>query len=625
MHLLTRRPPAGIAAAAAIGGPLRPKHHHHHLSHPPAPFSSQSSSGPPSAPNRSRRKGRSLLTVAMAAAASRSVRLAIVGDVHGDWCERRDGAALRALGQSSPLDAVLLVGDFGEENLPMVSALAATPPPATPPRIVILGNHDAWYSLTSKGRRRAAVRAALAEAGLPVSPKIERPQQRERRRAAESAAALEAEAAEGRWRAAGSSSGNGDNGGDDGGDDGSRKRQEGEREALAEEEEEDPAALGPGAWAQLQALCAAHAGFRHWGALPREHGEEEGSGSGSDAAALVSVVGARPFSKGGASIDDCARFYRAFYGGLSTVRHSAARVAAAAREAPRGRSLVILSHNGPSGMGAARHDPCGVDWLKSASGGDHGDVDLRMALDALSGRCGDGGRGSEDGGGDPEDPAGPSGRRHVALVVHGHMHHRLRGGGSRRMVHVDARSRTVVLNAATVPRVRWADKDDEDGDNSEGGKEGGKAAGGDGDGAALSSAATLRHFLVVELSAAEDDDDEGFGASAEVTRAEDVWVRVEEEEEEGAGGGAEDEDDGRLGGKSSISSSSRLPRAAVAQRHEVLRTARGEGDEGGVLKLAWDAAAGRWTQHVWRRRREGGKGEAAATTAAGGEKEAAAV
>ena len=38
------------------------------------------------------------------------------------------------------------------------------------------------------------------------------------------------------------------------------------------------------------------------------------------------------------------------------------------------------------------------------------------------------------------------------------------------------------------------------------------------------------------------------------------------------------------------------------ERREVLRTARG-GDGDGVLKLAWDAATGRWTQHVWRQRR----------------------
>jgi hypothetical protein len=501
-----------------------------------------------------------------------TVRLAIVGDVHGDWCERRDGAALEAIARDDAkgLDAVLLVGDFGEEALPMVAGLAAPPPAARPrkggpppPRIVMLGNHDAWFSLTPRGRRRAAVRAALAAAGLPTPPKLERPQQRELRRGVEAAAALAAEAAE-------------------------------ERAGLPGAEPEDPAVLGAGAWAQLQALGDAHAGFRHWGGLPaRAVDDDDGDGDGDDERPrpLVSVVGARPFSKGGGSIADCARFYRAFYG-LSNVEQAAARVARAAREAPPGRSLVVLAHNGPAGMGALQHDPCGVDWLKGGAAGDHGDVDLRLALDALHEGAAaaeeEGGSGGGGGGGEQGDPMM---RRHVALVVHGHMHGRLRAGGQRRMVHVDAERRTVVLNAATVPRVRRAaaksggnddDDDDRDGD-------------GDGDadakGGASTAAATLRHFLVVELRAAgaeEGGDGEGEAArgfdSADVERAEDVWVRVEEEEEEEEGAGG------------------RRPSAVVAERQEVLRTARGEGG-GGVLKLAWDASAGRWTQHVWRQRR----------------------
>jgi uncharacterized protein (TIGR04168 family) len=459
-----------------------------------------------------------------------TLRLAVVGDVHGDWDSRRDGAAIATLG----VDACLWVGDFGEERTDMVSSLVADGGSdgngngnhATPARIVLLGNHDAWYSLTTKGRRRAIERAAAEAAGLPTDKKNHRPQQRERRRAIEGEAAVAAELAE--------------------------------QAAASAEEDEDPAELGPGAWAQLQALGEAHAGYRHWGAL----------------GSLVSVVGARPFSKGGTSIADCERFYRSFYG-VRTLEQSASRILSAARgegvaegTAPA-RSLVLLAHNGPAGLGSEAHDPCGVDWLKNGTAGDHGDPDLRWALDALH-------EGWEEvGGGEQQQKQERLLRRHVALVVHGHMHHRLRAGGHRRMVHVDAERRTVILNAATVPRVRWCD-----GGGSSSSGSGSEGEGSEGEGG---KAATLRHFLVVELRGVEDQVD-GF-ASAEVERAEDVWVRVEEEE------GKEEGDDGGA-----------LPRATVAERREVLRTARsaGEDGEGGVLKLAWDAASGHWTQHVWR-------------------------
>ena len=62
--------------------------------------------------------------------------------------------------------------------------------------------------------------------------------------------------------------------------------------------------------------------------------------------------------------------------------------------------------------------------------GDHGDPDLASALKDVS----------------------ASGRP-VPLVVFGHMHHMLKGGKrSRNMVHIDADSKTVLLNCAVVPR-----------------------------------------------------------------------------------------------------------------------------------------------------------------------------
>lgn len=64
----------------------------------------------------------------------------------------------------------------------------------------------------------------------------------------------------------------------------------------------------------------------------------------------------------------------------------------------------MLAHNGPAGLGADPHSICGVDWLPEA--GDHGDVDLQLVLQRLQ----------------------QAGRR-VALLLHGHMHHMIKGDG----------------------------------------------------------------------------------------------------------------------------------------------------------------------------------------------------
>lgn len=71
-------------------------------------------------------------------------------------------------------------------------------------------------------------------------------------------------------------------------------------------------------------------------------------------------------------------------------------------QVPPGNALVLMAHNGPSGLGAERHNICGCDWLKEA--GDHGDPDLQLALQQLQ----------------------QAGRR-VALLLHGHMHHTIKG------------------------------------------------------------------------------------------------------------------------------------------------------------------------------------------------------
>ncbi|MBD1910778.1 MULTISPECIES: TIGR04168 family protein [unclassified Leptolyngbya] len=76
---------------------------------------------------------------------SKSLTLAVVGDVHDQW-EAQDERALKHLG----VDLVLLVGDFGNESVEVVEAIAHM----SIPKAVILGNHDAWYTATEWGRQK---------------------------------------------------------------------------------------------------------------------------------------------------------------------------------------------------------------------------------------------------------------------------------------------------------------------------------------------------------------------------------------------------------------------------------------------------------------------------------------
>lgn len=72
-----------------------------------------------------------------------SYQIAVVGDVHDLW-DAGDELALRHLG----VDLVLLIGDFGNEAVEVVQAIAQL----SLPKAVILGNHDAWFTATAWGR-----------------------------------------------------------------------------------------------------------------------------------------------------------------------------------------------------------------------------------------------------------------------------------------------------------------------------------------------------------------------------------------------------------------------------------------------------------------------------------------
>jgi len=74
-----------------------------------------------------------------------SQKIAVVGDIHDQW-EADDEIALRHLG----VDLVLFVGDFGNESLDIVEAVAEV----SIPKAAILGNHDAWWTATEWGRQK---------------------------------------------------------------------------------------------------------------------------------------------------------------------------------------------------------------------------------------------------------------------------------------------------------------------------------------------------------------------------------------------------------------------------------------------------------------------------------------
>ncbi|MBD0333999.1 MAG: TIGR04168 family protein [Cyanobacteria bacterium Co-bin13] len=75
----------------------------------------------------------------------RTIRIAVVGDVHDQWGPE-DAIALHHLS----VDLVLFVGDFGNEAVGVVRQIAAI----EQPKAAIFGNHDAWYTATDWGRKK---------------------------------------------------------------------------------------------------------------------------------------------------------------------------------------------------------------------------------------------------------------------------------------------------------------------------------------------------------------------------------------------------------------------------------------------------------------------------------------
>jgi len=111
---------------------------------------------------------------------------------------------------------------------------------------------------------------------------------------------------------------------------------------------------------------------------------------------------------------------------------SARKIYDAAAGAPEEHSVILLAHNGPTGLGSRMDDICGRDWVAGA--GDHGDPDLEQAISDLQSQTG----------------------VSIPLVVFGHMHKSLAYGGGLRKMIAFGTNRTIYLNGAVVPRVKQA-------------------------------------------------------------------------------------------------------------------------------------------------------------------------
>jgi uncharacterized protein (TIGR04168 family) len=137
----------------------------------------------------------------------------------------------------------------------------------------------------------------------------------------------------------------------------------------------------------------------------------------------VTLISARPFSKGGSELSSPELLEQSF--GVRSLAESSERLRALVDRASTD-ALVFLAHNGPTGLGDHAAAPWGRDFDPRA--GDWGDSDLADAVAHASAR----------------------GRRAIAVVA-GHMHWRLRGGGQRGWK--VERDGVVFVNAACVPRI----------------------------------------------------------------------------------------------------------------------------------------------------------------------------
>jgi uncharacterized protein (TIGR04168 family) len=138
----------------------------------------------------------------------------------------------------------------------------------------------------------------------------------------------------------------------------------------------------------------------------------------------LTVIAGRPFSMGGPELTYAEELARAH--GVTSLEQSAGRIAELIERAET-REVIVLSHNGPAGLGAAARSLWGRDFAEPAM--DWGDPDLAQALAQVRER----------------------GTHRVLAVIAGHMHTPIRGGGERELEL--RRDGTLYLNPARVPRI----------------------------------------------------------------------------------------------------------------------------------------------------------------------------
>jgi uncharacterized protein (TIGR04168 family) len=138
----------------------------------------------------------------------------------------------------------------------------------------------------------------------------------------------------------------------------------------------------------------------------------------------LTLLAGRPHALGGRELSFPEHLERNY--AISSIEASTARLEALVADAPT-EELIVLSHNGPAGLGSAPTDIWGCDFREGA--GDWGDPDLAVALDGARAR----------------------GKR-VLAVIGGHMHLKTRTGAER--VPRLEREGTLYLNPARVPRIQ---------------------------------------------------------------------------------------------------------------------------------------------------------------------------
>jgi uncharacterized protein (TIGR04168 family) len=138
----------------------------------------------------------------------------------------------------------------------------------------------------------------------------------------------------------------------------------------------------------------------------------------------LTLLAGRPNALGGGALSFPEHLERNY--AVGSMEASTERLAALLADAPT-EELIVLSHNGPAGLGAGAADIWGCDFREGA--GDCGDPDLAVALAG----------------------AGALGKR-VLAVIGGHMHLKTRSGAER--VSRVERDGTLYLNPARVPRIR---------------------------------------------------------------------------------------------------------------------------------------------------------------------------